>query len=187
MKKKPGNLFCQFIFFLLMISAAFPLKLSGGEPQEPLHHNPWELIIYRPENSGGMNSIRCWLKIEDESGTDVTYSAARATYEWVSVPDVINHYEKTYYLSGGMAMHLLIKPGKYVFRLYTPPEHQFGAQVRNKKQWESNAFFYDTQNPAKVIFVSPVANENGFYSGGWHISSKAPLFWKYTKPKQSGQ
>lgn len=179
------NTFVTATFFTLFLLINQPLQAQ--ESSGALHHNPWELIIYRPENSGGMNSVRCWLSIETESGQDVTYSAAKATYEWISIPDVINQYERSYYLCGGMAMHLLLKPGRYVFTFYTPPEHQFGVSVQNKSQWESNSFFYDTRNPAKVIFVSPVANENGFYSGGWHISAKAPLFWKFIKPRMTGR
>ena len=62
---------------------------------------------------------------------------------------------------------------------------------------DSNLFFYlynfsqsttfeynSTENPAKVIFVSPTANENGFYDGGWHIDHKAPKFFRFTKPER---
>ena len=53
---------------------------------------------------------------------------------------------------------------------------------RNRSEWTSNQFIYDTENPAKVIFVYPTADDNGFYNGGWIISSKAPEFYKFTKP-----
>ena len=48
----------------------------------------------------------------------------------------------------------------------------------------SNTFYYDTNNPTKVIFVMPTADENGFYDGGWYIDYKAPKFFKFTKAKQ---
>lgn len=163
-----------FLFFLPII-AIF-------SDSEPIHHNPWELIIYRPENSKSMNEVRCYLKIEDENGKDVTYTAVKATYEWVSIPDVVNYYKKTYWLAGGVAMHLNIKPGKYKFSVYTPPEKQYPYPSKNRNQWESNIFEYDTNNPTKVIFVRPTANDNGFYTGGWYIDYKAPPYYKFTKP-----
>lgn len=166
--------------------------LTGGrifsETVPEVRHNPWSLIIYRPENSSGMNEIRCWLRLIDaETGEDVTYTKIKANYSWISCPKEGIPYQKTYYLSGGMAMHLLIQSGKYKISFYTPPESQNGFPAadgtENARQWESNEFFYDTNNPAKVIFVSPTANENGFYNGGWYIDYKAPLYYQFTKPK----
>lgn len=154
----------------------------GAFPQAEVKHNPWELIIYRPENSQKINEVRCWLKIEDMNGNDVTYTAARATYEWVSIPDRVNQYEKTYYLTGGMAMHLHnIKPGKYKFTFTTPADKQYPFPNENR-EWKSNEFIYNTENPAKVIFVYPTVGESGFYNGGWIISGYAPEFFKFTKP-----
>ena len=83
-----------------------------------------------------------------------------------------------------MAIHLNLKPGKYNFSVYTPKEEQFYSTIPNKNQWESNIFSYSTENPLKVIFVYPEANENGFYTGRWKIDYKAPKFWKFTKPAQ---
>ena len=151
---------------------------------QDLHHNPWELIIYRPENNGDLNYVRCWVKLEDaETGEDVTYSKATATYEWISIPDRINYYQKTYYLDGGMAMHLNLKPGKYNITIYTPKDKTNLYPCDNKEDWTSNTFYYDTNNPAKVIFVSPTANDNGFYTGGWFIDYKAPKYFKFTQAK----
>ena len=83
-------------------------------------------------------------------------------------------------------MHLLLKKGSYKISFYTPKE-KISAQGLSKellkKDWNSNTFLYDTENPAKVIFVSPTANENGFYDGGWHIDHKAPKFFRFTKPR----
>lgn len=194
----------KFLINILIVAAVIflPAVPSFGE-QPPLKHNPWELIIYRPENTKGMNDIRCWLKLEDaETGEDVTYSKISAKYEWVSigknihkdpmnfynlfVPSrwtVLYPYQRTYYLSGGMAMHLLIQKGKYKISFYTPPEHQLDFPCDNKEQWNSNSFYYDTENPAKVIFVFPEANENGFYSGKWCVDYKAPEWFIFTKPK----
>lgn len=188
---KPLVIILQFLFLLLKIPAY-------SQESQNLKHNPWSLIIYRPENLWDLNDVRCWLKIENEAGEDVTYTAATAKYEWVngdraktytSVPDfssVFNpnlfsplySYQRSYYLSGGMAMHLNLKSGKYKFTVYTPVDKQNLLECENKGQWNSNIFYYDTQNPAKVIFVSPTFNENGFFNGGWKIDSKAPYFKK---------
>ena len=117
----------KFALKALLLSA-FTLTATAHlfAEMEPLHHNPWELIIYRPENTGTMNDIRCFLEILDEEGNDVTYTAVKATYEWVSIPDKVNFYRKKYYLSGGMAMHLTIRRGRYKFTFYTPETEQQG-------------------------------------------------------------
>lgn len=155
-----------------------------------IRFNPWELIIYRPDCYGEMNDVRCYLKILDESGNDVTYSAAKAVYEWVSIPGKLNYFKNQWYLSGGMAIHLNIKKGKYKFVVYTPKEKQNGVKVSAKSdgtesdgEWTSEEYFYDTENPLKVLFVNATANENGFYDGGWHIDFRAPKYFKWTKPK----
>ena len=158
-----------------MISCVFLYAES-----ESLHHNPWELIIYRPDTKGEINDIRCWIKLEDaETGEDVTYTKAKATYEWVSIPDVINQYKKTYYLSGGMAIHLNLKPGKYKISFYTPSDQIQYFECENKNTWSSNVFLYNTDNPTKVLFLSPTVNENGFYNGGWFLDYKAPYYHKH--------
>lgn len=167
-----------------------------------------ELIIYRPENRGDMNDVRCWVKIEDEEGNDVTYTCGTATYEWAYQSNVsqidwskgfsavfqktnrnkVNYYQKTWYLSGGMAMHLNLKPGKYIISVYTPADqHSFVTQLNSTVdgEWKSNTFTYNSENPVNVIFVSPTANDNGFYNGGWYIDYRAPAFYKYTKPKRN--
>ena len=81
-------------------------------------------------------------------------------------------------------MHLTLKPGKYKILFYTPVDKQNGFSYSEEGtrpfEWKSNVFDYDTENPAKVIFVSPVVNENGFYNGGWHIDGKSPKFFKNT-------
>lgn len=161
------------------------VKLHSVEEMKPdIKHNWWELIIYRPQNTEHINDIRCWLKIEDMEGNDVTYSVAKATYEWASIPDVVNKYKKNYWLSGGVAMHLTLKKGRYKFSVYTPSDQQWPYPSENRDTWISNEFIYDTENPAKVIFVYPVTNENGFYSGEWIISHLAPKYFKQaTIPK----
>lgn len=161
-----------------------------GEELQKVSHNPWELIIYRPENSAQINEERCWLTLRDDKGSEIKVSAQNypngisATYEWISNPDVINRYERSIYLSGGMAMHLHLQPGKYTITFSTPKEKQFNKTINAKENWTSNEFIYNTENAAKVIFVTPTANENGFYTGGWHISAKAPEFFKVAKPKR---
>lgn len=134
------------------------------------------LIIYRAENKGVMNDIRCFLRLQDMEGNDVMDTNCTATYEWVTIPDVVNQYKKKYFLSGGMAMHLKLKKGKYQITLYTPVDQQANFTYSDPSiepfQWESNTFIYNTENPTKVIFVYPTHNENGFYNGGWIIDYK---------------
>ena len=167
------------ILLILCICTSF----LYAEP-ERVGPDPWSLIIYRPENNGDMNTVRCWLKLEDaETGEDVTYTKAKATYEWVSIPNVKNKYSKAYFLSGGMAMHLILAPGKYKISVCTPKDRTDFFECENTGDWQSNVFEYDTANPTNVIFVVPTANENGFYNGGWHIDYRAPKFYKFTKPK----
>jgi len=163
-------------------------KADSKEPA-PIKHNPWSLIIYRPENAGDMNDVRCWLKIENpETGEDITYNTTKikASYEWtantIKEPQLYR-YKRTYYLSGGMAMHLNLRPGKYKFTVYTPKDKTNMLETSNQGDWISNEFLYDTENPTKVIWVVPTANDNGFYNGGWYIDYKAPEWYKFTKPK----
>ena len=172
----------SLLFFTFSLLSAQPVPGSyydflDATKDLPAGHDKTSLIIYRPDNIGVLNDIRCFLRLEDEQGNDVTYSAATATYEWVSIPDRINNYKKKYYLSGGMAMHLKIKKGRYKISLYTPVDQQNNftyAEADVKPfQWESNVFEYNTENPTKVIFVSPTRNDNGFYNGGWVIDYRA--------------
>ncbi|MBQ4377664.1 MAG: hypothetical protein II821_00490 [Treponema sp.] len=174
--KKILNILSFFVFF-------FSLPLFSESNLTKIKHNPWELIIYRPENKTDFNSVRCFVKIEDENGNDVSRTKVKATYEWASIPGVVNNYKKKLYLDGGMAMHLNLKKGKYRFSVYTPREWQCGFSSDNKNKWESNVFEYDTENPAKVIFVTPVVNDNGFYAGEWWIDFKAPRFFKFSEGK----
>ena len=146
----------------------------------PAGHDKTSLIIYRPDNLPILNDIRCFLRIQDQEDKDITYDTSRltATYEWMSTPDIIRNYKHTYFLSGGMAMHLKLKKGRYKISLYTPVNQQNNftypeADVR-PFQWESNVFEYNTENPTKVIFVTATRNDNGFYNGGWIIDYKAP-------------
>ena len=143
----------------------------------PAGHDKTSLIIYRPDNVGVLNDIRCFLRLEDENGNDVTYTACTATYEWMSTPDIIRKYKHTYFLSGGMAMHLKLKKGRYKITLYTPTDQQnnftYAEADAKPFQWESNVFEYNTENPTKVIFVTPTRNDNGFYNGGWSIDFRS--------------
>ena len=96
--------------------------------------------------------------------------------------------QKTYYLEGGMAAHLNLQKGKYNITVYTPKDQAgyFTSQnpCSNDGDWSSNTFYYDTENPTKVIFVVPTADDNGFYNGGWYIDYKAPKYYRMTIPKQ---
>ncbi len=170
------------VFILFAISGLFAQPLPGSyydfidaTKDLPAGHDKTSLIIYRPDNTGVLNDIRCFLRIQDEEGKDITYdtSCITATYEWLSTPDIIRNYKHTYFLSGGMAMHLKLKKGRYKISLYTPTDQQNNftyPQTGTKAfQWESNVFEYNTENPTKVIFVTPTRNDNGFYNGGWVI------------------
>lgn len=167
--------------------------------------NPTTLIIYRPQNSGQMNDIRCFLRLEDEEGNDVTKTACKAAYEWITDnmlrrpglgepaptslgnlfkkrPKDLIKYKRSYFLSGAMAMHMNLKPGRYKISFYTPVKDQnmftYPSQDQEPFEWESNVFIYDTKNPTNVLFLTPTANDNGFYNGGWHIDYRAPGYVK---------
>lgn len=207
MKLSKFKILFSILMFLFCGVSIFPL--TAQDKTENLHFNSWSLIIYRPQNNADMNTVRCWLKLEDENGNDVTYSAINsASYEWVNgdkpksynsrpplssvfnpnITSPLYKYEKTYYLSGGMAMHLNLNPGKYKISFFTPADKlypfNYEIECENTEKWLSNVFEYNTENPAKVIFVVPTANDNGFYNGGWYIDYQAPGFFKkITIPK----
>ena len=184
---RPRNKFgvtAALLFFAFSTLAAQPVPGSyydflDATKDLPAGHDKTSLIIYRPDNVGVLNDIRCFLRLEDENGNDVTYSATTvtATYEWMSTPDIIRNYKHTYFLSGGMAMHLKLKKGRYKISLYTPTDQQnnfvYAEADAKPFQWESNVFEYNTENPTKVIFVTPTRNDNGFYKGGWVIDYRA--------------
>lgn len=172
--------------FLLLTFFSFSLLFADSDLTK-IRHNPWELIIYRPENKTEFNYVRCYVKIEDENGNDVSKSKVKATYEWATIPNVVNFYKKQLYLDGGMAMHLNLRPGKYRISVSTPVDKQAGLEctksIAGKFQWESNVFEYDTENPAKAIFVTPVMDDNGFFKGEWWIDHRAPRFYKWSEMK----
>ena len=198
----------KILAVIVICSAALVCPAENPEYKlydpSPLHFNQWELLIYRPENSGQMNKVRCYLKIEDEEGNDVTFSKCKATYYYAnslvknpkenskdfsaifnrSAPRTVFNYRKKYFLEGGLVTYLLLQKGKYKISVYTPSDQHFFVKTPESPEWTSNTFEYDTENPLKVIFVSPTANENGFYNGGWFISAKAPEYYIFTKPKQ---
>ena len=192
---KTNKTYIKKLLFLIILSSTslYFFAQQNNKVQQPktnklpdIHHNPWNLIIYRPENAPPINEVRCWLKLEDENGHDVTETAIRnSAYEWIPSPKNYFSYKHTPFLSGAMAMHLNIKPGKYKISFITPADaHNFVEyDFENQGDWTSNVFEYNTDNPAKVIFVYPTANDNGFYNGGWIINYYAPEFYKYTKPK----
>lgn len=141
----------------------------------------YALKIYRPANSKDLNDIPCYLKIENEKGEDVTNTAATVYYSYVDQPNTLYKYRKSYYLTGAMIMTLYLKPGKYRFSFYTPIDKQFEPHKKNFV-WESNYFYYNTENPLNVMFLSPVVNDNGFYIGEWYLDYKAPKYYQFTKP-----
>lgn len=203
----PKKVFFSVLLFFSFFSLVFTQNKQESQKlndNSPIQFNKWELLIYRPENSGTMNNIRCFLRLEDENGNDVTYTKCKATYYYANnvvkdkkantmqfgsvfhhwAPREVFKYQKNYFLEGGLVMYLLLQPGKYKISVYTPSDQQYLSKVENKEEWKSNIFEYNTENPTKVIFVSPTANENGFYNGGWHIDYKAPEYYKFTKPKK---
>ncbi len=193
--KRIFALFSIFFITSLLFSQS-QIQLPEGLPSlSPVHPDPWSLIIFRPENPQPMNNVRCWVKLEDaESGEDVTFTKTTAKYEWVneSIPIEkknprslaaifrvnrkvrLYDYERSRYLSGGMAMHLNLKKGKYKISVRTPADKAGLCETQNKGDWESNEFFYDTDNPTNVIFVTPTVNDNGFFNGGWHVDYRSP-------------
>ncbi|WP_191016132.1 hypothetical protein [Treponema zioleckii] len=156
-----------------------------------------ELMIYRPENTSHINEVRCWIKIEDENGKDVTYTQAKASYAYIDQPKKLKWYQKSFYLDGGMICHLYLNTNhgeKYKISVYTPKDHveNFPVAENLRTDWDSTVFEYDSSkiensvdknyNPLFVIFVSPFANDNGFYLPKWKLDFKAPKYFKFTRP-----
>ena len=139
-----------FFIFLVLTAATLAAQPVPGSYYDlidatkdmPAGHDKTSLIIYRPDNEGVLNDIRCFLRIEDENGNDITYDKKHitATYEWMSTPDIIRNYKHTYFLSGGMAMHLKLKKGRYKISLYTPVNQQnnfiYSEADAKPFQWE---------------------------------------------------
>lgn len=158
-------------------------------------HKLYALEIYRPENFGSLNDIPCLLSVQDLDGHDASESIIHLSYSWYyelrdldwrGEPKVLHTYFDGCF-TGGAVLHLLLKPGTYRISVYTPRDYQVNwpeGSAAPKTQWQSNTFIYKTGTQLKVIFVSPVANQNGFFNGNWHISHRAPKFYKYTKPRQ---
>ena len=76
--------------FLTIFALLSLFSVSADSGLESVKHNPWELIIYRSENKTDFNYVRCFLRIEDENGNDVSKSKVKANYEWVTIPNVVN-------------------------------------------------------------------------------------------------
>ena len=144
------------------------------------------LEIYRPSNFGLMDEIPCLLKITDEDGNDAWDKIISISVSWYDSMQSTPHWSHTYYdgcFTGGAIVHLEMQRGTYRISVSTPPEHQRNYLENNSDEWTSNEFVYRTGSPAlKVIFINPTANQNGFYTGGWHIDYRAPRYYMYTKP-----
>lgn len=193
--------FFTLLLLLTLISTTTSQEYQRFTDDSPLHHNQWELLIYRPINKGNMNITRCWLKLTDENDNIIPKTDYSATYFYPDSvvkdpkeglpyfgsifhhtgPRKVYNYQRSHYLDGGMIMHLTLKPGKYKISFYTPQDQHFFVKTPQNPEWNSNIYEYDTNNPAKVIFVSPTVNENGFYNGGWLVDYKAPSFFEFTK------
>ena len=155
-----------------------------------------ELVVYRPQNSADINAVRCWIRVEDMDGNDVTYKNARASFAYMNRPDELSWYRRSFYLEGGMACHLYLDPGKYRISVYTPKSHVecFSLPERLRTDWDSDSFVYDSgiiensvdkddANLLRVIFVSPVADENWFYKPRWHVDYRAPSYLRNRDPQ----
>ncbi len=105
-----------------------------------------ELIVYRPQNTQNINLVRCWIKIQDEDGNDVTQTVARASYAYMDRPNVRFWYQKSFYLDGGMACHLYLNRGKYKISVFTPKNQVEGFPIAKRLQtdWDSTVFEYDS-------------------------------------------
>ena len=99
----------KITFFIILITFSSIFSYA-----QDIKHNPWSLIIYRPENSYHINEIPCYVKFEDTiTKEDVTFTKVKANYSWIDSPKAGYNYKNKYYLYGGMAMHCLLKPGQY--------------------------------------------------------------------------
>ncbi|MBQ2551757.1 MAG: hypothetical protein II563_02775 [Treponema sp.] len=146
----------------------------------------YSLEIYRPSNFGLMDEIPCILKITDMDGNDASDKIISISVTWYDGMQTDPHWTHKYYdgcFTGGAIVHLEMQRGTYKISVSTPKEHQRDYLPGNTEEWTSNEFTYKTGSPAlKVIFISPTANQNGFYTGGWHIDYRAPKYFMYTKP-----
>ena len=164
------------------------------------------LEIYRPENHGALNAIPCLVRVTDLDGNDASARITHISYNWYyelplpnwsQQPKTLHRYFNGCF-TGGAVVHLLMQPGTYLISVYTPQSLQQDyapaenhadaaatADAAAPRDWTSNTFRYDTAHQPRVIFVSPTANDNGFFNGGWHLDYKAPRFYKHTKPHMS--
>lgn len=141
----------------------------------------YALEIYRPENFGDMNDIPCYLRITDMDGNDATDCIKGISHSWYYDVRLLHRYYEGC-LTGGSVVHLSMKEGTYKIYVYTPKDKQSEYDDLTG-DWKSNEFIYKVGSPAlNVIFISPTADDNGFYNGGWHVDYKAPKYFKYTKP-----
>ena len=146
--------FCSFCLYSQRIPGSYYDFIEQTQNME-VNHNSSSLIIYRPENTNQLNEIRCFFKLEDMNGNDVTYekSICSATYEWVTWrsdlskitkknPKELSYvfernnqgevlkYQKRYFLSGGIAMHLNLKKGKYTVNVTFNGKEKYSATSR---------------------------------------------------------
>ena len=67
-----------FITIFLLTAATIAQPMPGSLQQlweetkdKDVTPNPRTLIIYRPQNNGAINDVRCFLRLEDENGNDI--------------------------------------------------------------------------------------------------------------------
>ena len=131
-----------------LISLALVIFSSLCYSQD-IRHNPWSLIIYRPENSYHINEIPCYVKFEDvTTKEDVTLSKVKANYSWIDSPKAGYNYKNKYYLYGGMAMHCLLKPGQYNITVFTPKDKLFNSLVKS-----SDTIYIMMDDNKKIVYV----------------------------------
>ena len=99
--------------------------------------NGFSLIIYRPENSKNINDLRCYIKIENENGEDISEKIP-AWFEFVSEKGKFSRFKKKPYLLGGMAAHVFLGTGKFKISVYTTKEDAEGFSLpeKIKKEWK---------------------------------------------------
>ena len=100
----------------------------------------FSLQVYRPENKGALNEVPCFIRITNMEGIDATQAITHLSYNWFyelrvrdwrGEPKVLNTYFEGCF-TGGVIVHLLTKPGRYLISVYTPVEHQQGILAQEK-------------------------------------------------------
>ena len=84
------------IIFLMLITFATGFDLMAQSTTTTVRHNPWELIIYRPENNGDLNYVRCWIKLEDADVKAAAKDMARIQFAQYGMSNIPEEYLDNY-------------------------------------------------------------------------------------------